>query len=97
MCVVVTLCTYISKRTPKNIRGMIFAIIGVMGAIGSIVYLEIYNALFHYGTWMAFGVIAMIDSVMLLFVFNKLLATFGNFWQLLATFGSFFWLSLLQM
>jgi hypothetical protein len=31
--------SYVSKRTPKNIRGMIFAIIGVMGAIGSTIYL----------------------------------------------------------
>lgn len=79
MCVVVTLCSYISKRTPKNIRGMIFAVIGVMGAIGSIVYLEVYNALYDYGTWMAFGVIAMIDSVMLLFVLSMI--AIGKFGQ----------------
>lgn len=39
MTIVVTMQSYVSKRTPKNIRGMIFAVIGVMSAIGSIIYL----------------------------------------------------------
>jgi hypothetical protein len=39
MTVVVTMQSYVSKRTPKNIRGMIFAVVGCLGAIGSIIYL----------------------------------------------------------
>ena len=39
MTVVVSMTAYISKRTPKNIRGMIYAVIGSMSAIGSILYL----------------------------------------------------------
>jgi MFS family permease len=42
---VVVMQSYVSKRTPKDIRGMIFAIIGVMCALGSIVYLQLYGYL----------------------------------------------------
>jgi hypothetical protein len=39
MGIPISMQSYVSKRTPKNIRGMIFAVIGAMGAVGSIVYL----------------------------------------------------------
>jgi hypothetical protein len=60
--------SYISKRTPKNIRGMIFAVIGVMACFGTILYLQLYNALLFLGAWMSFAGIALIDFVMLVFL-----------------------------
>ena len=43
MAIVVTMQSYVSKRTPKNIRGMIYAVIGCMGAFGCILYLQLYK------------------------------------------------------
>jgi len=71
MMIVVTMQSYVAKRTPKNIRGMIFAVIGVMSAIGSIIYLQLYGVLYKaypQAPWLAFGVIAMIDFVCLVFL-----------------------------
>lgn len=68
MTIVVTMQSYVSKRTPKNIRGMIFAVIGVMSAIGSIIYLQVYSLLLNkypQASWMAFGVISLIDIITL--------------------------------
>jgi len=45
MCVIVTMQSYVSKRCPKNIRGMIFAVIGIFAALGGVTYLQIYGAL----------------------------------------------------
>ena len=50
---------------------MIFAVIGVMGALGCIVYLQLYGLalnLFPEASWMAFGVIAAIDFLTLMFL-----------------------------
>jgi MFS family permease len=70
MSVVVSMTSYISKRTPKNIRGMIFAVIGSMSAIGSIFYLQIYNALIIlFGwPWLSFATMALLDFVVLIFL-----------------------------
>jgi hypothetical protein len=71
MVIVVVMQSYVSKRTPKNIRGMIFAVIGVMGAIGCIIYLQLYGLalnLWPEASWMAFGVIAAIDLLTLVFL-----------------------------
>lgn len=81
MVMVVVMQSYVSKRTPKNIRGMIFAVIGCMCAIGSIVYLQVYGALmraYYWPPW-AFATIALIDVVMLMFLFLMImLGKFGN-------------------
>lgn len=57
-----------SKRCPKNIRGMIFAVIGIFAALGCVCYLQIYNQLVKtkWGQKMAFGTIVLIDVVWLL-------------------------------
>lgn len=71
MMIVVVMQSYVSKRTPKNIRGMIFAVIGVMGAIGCIIYLQLYGlalTLWPEAAWMSFAVIASIDCVTLVFL-----------------------------
>lgn len=70
MCVVISMTSYISKRTPKNIRGMIFAVIGSMSAIGSIFYLQIYNVLIRvFGwPWLSFATMALLDSIVLIFL-----------------------------
>lgn len=60
-----------AKRTPKNIRGMIFAMIGVVSAIGSIVYLQVYGILydtFPNAPWLSFACIALFDIVILAFL-----------------------------
>lgn len=70
MAIVIALTAYISKRTPKNIRGMIYAVIGSMSAIGSVIYLQIYNVLFIASgwPWLSFAVMALIDICMLIFL-----------------------------
>lgn len=61
---------------------MIFAVIGVMSAIGSIVYLQIYGLLYELypgAPWLAFGVIAAIDFVCLVFLLIMIcLGEFGD-------------------
>ena len=59
---------------------MIFAVIGVMSAIGSIIYLQIYGVLYELypgAPWLAFGVIAAIDFICL--VFLVLMICLGKF------------------
>ena len=71
MAIVVTIQSYVSKRTPKNIRGMIYAVIGCMGAFGCILYLQLYSfflTLWPKAAWLAFGTISLIDAVTLVFL-----------------------------
>ena len=68
---IVVMQSYVAKRTPKNIRGMIFAMIGVVCAIGSILYLQIYGILyetFPNQPWLSFGVISLFDCLVLVFL-----------------------------
>jgi MFS family permease len=70
MGIVISMTAYISKRTPKNIRGMIYAVVGSMCGIGSIVYLQLYNALINtlgYAS-LSFSTIAFLDFVILIFL-----------------------------
>ena len=39
MVLIVSMQSYIAKRCPKNIRGMIFAVIGICSALGCVFYL----------------------------------------------------------
>ena len=50
------------------IRGMIKAVIGCMGCIGSIIYLQIAGQALKWHAFMIFGVIAIIDAFMLIFL-----------------------------
>lgn len=66
MFIIVTMQSYVAKRCPKNVRGMIFAVIGILAALGCTAYLQIYSVLLHYGAWMAFAIIAAFDIVWLI-------------------------------
>lgn len=68
MSVVVSTQSYVAKRTPKMIRGMIMAVMGVMGCIGSCFYLQIVGIADKKHSYMIFGVISIIDVVMLSFL-----------------------------
>lgn len=59
---------------------MIFAVIGAMGAVGSIIYLQVYNVLlksYQNAAWLSFGVIVLIDGLMLIFLL--IMISFGKF------------------
>lgn len=43
--VIVAMQSYLSKRTPKMIRGIIFAVIGMVSSIGMILYLQLAKVL----------------------------------------------------
>lgn len=50
---------------------MIFAVIGSMSAIGSIIYLQVYGLLYKknpQSPWLSFAVIAIIDAIFLVFL-----------------------------
>ena len=79
MVVIVTMQSYVSKRCPKNIRGMIFAVIGIFSALGCVCYLQLYNFLDQYGSWMAFGTIVIFDVVWLIvLLFFIFIGKYGN-------------------
>lgn len=73
--IIVAMQSYVAKRTPKNIRGMIFAVIGVLGAFGSIFYLVLQSFLIKLTGFegMIFGTIAIIDAVWLVFLVAMIL------------------------
>lgn len=75
MMIIVAMQSYVAKRTPKNIRGMIFAVIGVLGAFGSIFYLVLQSFLIKLTGFegMVFGTIAIIDAVWLVFLVAMIL------------------------
>lgn len=51
MIMIVSMQSYIAKRCPKNIRGMIFAVIGICCALGCVGYLQVYGLLSrHFGS-----------------------------------------------
>ena len=82
MTIIVTMQSFVAKRCPKNIRGMIFAVIGIFSALGCVSYLQIYNILSKktkYGEKMAFGTIVIFDAVWLVvIVFFILIGKYGN-------------------
>lgn len=45
---------------------MIYAVVGILAALGCTLYLQVYAILDHYGSWMAFAVIVMFDVVWLI-------------------------------
>lgn len=68
MSVIVVTQSYVAKRTPKMIRGMIMAVMGVMGCIGSCFYLQVVGLADKKHSYMIFGVISIIDAAMLAFL-----------------------------
>jgi len=75
---IVSMQGYVSKRTPKMIRGMIFAIIGILNALGAIVYLQLANYLFFkLGPNWVFAALAMLDCFMLFVLLVAIL--FGKY------------------
>lgn len=80
MIMIVSMQSYIAKRCPKNIRGMIFAVIGICCALGTVGYLQIYGYLarmFNSQVW-AFATIAIIDAIWLvIIVFFILIGKYG--------------------
>jgi|LauGreDrversion4_2_1035121.scaffolds.fasta_scaffold126648_2 hypothetical protein len=68
MVIIVVMQSYVSKRCPKNVRGMVYAVIGILSSLGSILYLQTYNVLVQFGQFMAFGTVAIIDLVWLIFL-----------------------------
>jgi len=79
MIVIVMTQSYVSKRTPKNVRGMTFAMIGILGSFGSVLYLQLEKILVQYGQFMAFGTVALIDFIWLIFLGSMILI--GKFGQ----------------
>lgn len=65
---IVAMQAYIAKRCPKNIRGMIFAVVGIVASLGSILYLQFYSYMVQFGAWMAFGCVAILDAGYLIFL-----------------------------
>lgn len=67
--VIVAQTAYIAKRTPKMIRGMVMAYIGVLNCLGTIVYLQTSKwATTNIGRNMCFGSIAFYDIIVLTFI-----------------------------
>jgi hypothetical protein len=71
MVLIVTTQSYVAKRCPKMIRGMIMGIVGVFTSFGAIIYLQLIHftvpsKTFSYG-WV-FGWVAVLDVVALAFL-----------------------------
>lgn len=52
---------------------MVYAVIGILSSLGSILYLQTYNVLVQFGQFMAFGTVAIIDLVWLIFLLVMIL------------------------
>jgi MFS family permease len=85
MVLIVVTQSYVAKRTPKMIRGMIMGVIGMFTSVGIIVYLQLVartigpttNANMGY-IWV-FGYVAALDGVVLAFALVMIaLNLFGN-------------------
>lgn len=79
MSIIVSMQSYITKRTPKMVRGMVMATIGAMGCAGSVLYLQLSAWASKWQPFMIFGVIAILDFIVLvgLLIFIKM----GKFGQ----------------
>ena len=66
--VIVSMQAYLSKRTPKMIRGVIFAVIGMISSLGTVLYLQVAKVLVkthdNDDSW-NFTTIAIFDLIML--------------------------------
>ena len=66
--IVVAMQGYAVKRVPKMIRGIIMALIISFSGIGGILYLQISKVFFETAPNMVFGVIALFDALVLVFI-----------------------------
>lgn len=66
--IVVSMQGYAVKRVPKMIRGIMMSLIGVVGAIGTILYLQIQKIFFKEHPNMVFGTLAIFDIIVLIFL-----------------------------
>jgi len=58
---------------------MIFAVIGILSALGCVLYLQVYNMLDKYGAWMAFAVIVGFDALwLIILLFFIAIGKYGN-------------------
>ena len=69
MMIIVTMQSYVAKRCPKMIRGTIYAIIGIIGSLGMIIYISLSQVLSKaLGPNWVFGALGLLDALMLLFL-----------------------------
>lgn len=69
MVLIVTTQSYVAKRTPKMIRGMIMGVLGLASSIGIIIYLQLVRWMIPnvVGYSWCFGFVAGLDILMLVF------------------------------
>lgn len=69
MVLIVTTQSYVAKRTPKMIRGMIMGVLGLCSSLGVIVYLQLVRWMIPtvVGYNWVFGFVAGLDGIMLIF------------------------------
>ena len=69
MMIIVVMQGYVAKRTPKMIRGITNAVMGIMGSLGSLPYLLMEGIFVKmWGARMVWGTMAFLDSLMLVFL-----------------------------
>lgn len=66
--IIVAMQGYAVKRVPKMIRGIIMALIISFSGIGGIIYLQISKLFFTTAPNMVFGLIAIFDALVLVFI-----------------------------
>ena len=66
--IIVAMQGYAVKRVPKMIRGIIMALIISFSGIGGIIYLQVSKLFFTTAPNMVFGIIAIFDALVLVFI-----------------------------
>ena len=66
--IIVAMQGYAVKRVPKMIRGIVMALIISFSGIGGILYLQISKLFFTTAPNMVFGVLAIFDALVLIFI-----------------------------
>jgi hypothetical protein len=78
---VVTIMSFITKRTPKMVRGIIMNLFGAIGSFGCIVYLQLVRQTVPniFGYSMCFGYVVVLDVISLILVMILIWCNkFGN-------------------
>lgn len=81
MVLIVTTQSYVAKRTPKMIRGMIMGVLGFMSSGGIIIYLQLVRWMIPnvVGYAWVFGFVGALDIIALVFcVIMILCGKFGE-------------------
>lgn len=66
--IIVVMQGYAVKRVPKMIRGITMALVIALSAVGGIIYLQISKLFYQSNPGMVFGLIAMFDAMVLIFI-----------------------------